>query len=73
MQAIAQNLRAEEPAHPQFTAVNTTLYDLIEAISNEVQPSEDRLVTEIVSDLFDRGLIRLSDSMGKSSKNFSLN
>ena len=73
MQVIAQTLRMEEPAHPQFTAVNTTLYDLIEAISNEVQPSEDRLVTEIVSDLFDRVLIGLSDSMGKSSKNFSFN
>ncbi len=73
MQAIAQTIRTEEPEHLQFTAVNTTLYDLIEAISKEVRPSEDRLVPGIVSDLFDRGLIMLPDSMEKSVTGFSIN
>jgi len=73
MQVIAQTSRTEEPAHLQFTSVNTTLYNLIEAISKEVQPSEDRLVPAIVSDLFNRGLIMLPDSMEKSVTGFSIN
>lgn len=72
MQAIAQTILTEKPAHLQFTTVNTTLYDLIEAISKEVQPSEYRLVPAIVSDLFDRGLIMLPDSMEKSVTGFSI-
>ena len=73
MQSMAQTLRTEEPVHPEFITVHTTLYELIEVISKEVGPAEDRLVPEIVSDLFDRGLIRLTDSMGKLVTDFSLN
>ena len=73
MQSMAQTLRKEEPAHPEFITVNTTLYELIEVISKEVDPVEDRLVTEIVSDLLDRRLIRLPDPMGKLVTDFSLN
>ncbi len=73
MQPMAQILQMEGPAHPEFITVNTTLYELIEVISKEVGPVEDRLVPEIVSDLFDRGLIRLPDSMGKSVTDFFLN
>ena len=73
MQSMAQTLRKEEPAHPEFITVNTTLYELIEVISKEVDPVEDRLVPEIVSDLLDRRLIRLPDPMGKLVTDFSLN
>ncbi len=73
MQPMAQILQMEGPAHPEFITVNTTLYELIEVISKEVGPVEDGLVPEIVSDLFDRGLIRLPDSMGKSVTDFFLN
>jgi len=72
MQLTAQTLRTEEPAHPEFITINTTLYELIEVISKEVDPVEDRLVPEIVSDWFDRGLIKLPDSMGKSFQTFPL-
>jgi len=73
MQAIAQTIRTEKPEHQEFIPVNTTLYELIEAISKEVQPSKDRLVSAIVSDLLDRGLIMLPDSMEKSVTGFSIN
>jgi len=73
MQLTAQTIRTEELEHLQFTAVNTTLDDLIEVIGQEIKPSESGLVSAIVSDMFDRGLIGLSDSMGKAVTNFSLN
>ena len=73
MQPMAQILQMEGPAHPEFITVNTTLYELIEVISKEVDPVEDRLVPAIVSDLFDRGLIMLPDSMEKTVTDFSIN
>jgi len=73
MQAITQNIRTEEPTHPESTTVNTTLYELIEAISKEIDPVEDRLVPVIVSDLLDRGLIMIPDSIEKMDVGFSIN
>lgn len=73
MQSMAQTLRMGEAAYPKFTTLKTSLYVLIEAINEEVELAEDRLVPEIVSDLFDRGLIRLPDSMGRSVTGFSFN
>ena len=73
MQSMAQTLWTEEPAHPEFITINTTLYELIEAISKEIDPVEDRLVPVVVSDLLDRGLIMIPDSMGKSVTGFSIN
>ena len=72
MQAIAQTIRTEKPEHQEFIHVNTTLYELIEAISKEIDPVADQLVPVIVSDLLDRGLIMLPDSMKKSVTGFSL-
>ena len=73
MQATAQTIRTEKPEHPEFITVNTTLYELIEVISKEVDPVEDRLVPAIISELFDRGLIMLPDSMEKTVTGFSIN
>lgn len=73
MQAIAKTIRTKEPVHPEFITINTTLYELIEVISKEVDPVEDRLVPAIVSDLFDRGVIMLPDSMEKTVTGFSIN
>jgi hypothetical protein len=42
--------------------IKTTLYDLIEAINNEVPPEEEALVVAAVIDLFKSGRVRfLSD------------
>jgi len=73
MQATAQTIRTEKPEHPEFITVNTTLYELIGVISKEIDPVEDRLVPAIVSDLLDRGLIMIPDSMEKSVTAFSIN
>ncbi len=44
---------AKEP--PQYA----TLYELIEAVSEQLPPESDRLVALIVCDMLDRGLVRL--------------
>jgi hypothetical protein len=40
------------------TPVNTTLYDLVSAIGDEVPSGEDRLVASIVFHLFENGTAR---------------
>lgn len=73
MQAIAQTIRTKKPEHPELNTVNTTLYELVEAISKEVDPAEDQLIPAIVSDLLDRRLIMPSDSMEESVTSFFIN
>lgn len=73
MQAMAHTFHTVEQAHPGLTTAKTTLYQLIEAISGEVQPGEDWLVVETVLDLIDTGQITLPDSMGESVSCLSLN
>ncbi len=58
MQAMAKAFHTIEPAHSGSTTVRTTLYELIEAIGKEVEPGEDRLVTETVLDLVDTGQVK---------------
>ena len=55
MQSMAGSFRAEEPAHPGLTTMKTTVYELIEAVSEEVQPGEDWLVAGTVLHLFETG------------------
>ena len=63
MQPMTQTLPAMELAHRALNAIATTLYELIEAIGEEVRPGEDRLVTETVLHLFDTGQVKLSEKM----------
>jgi len=63
MQPMTQTLPAMELAHPELNTIATTLYELIEAVSEEVQPGEDRLVTETVLHLFDTGQVKFSEKM----------
>ena len=52
MQQILRSLTKEESLpHLQKNVVNTTLYELIEAINEEVQLEEKRLVSKIVINL----------------------
>jgi len=55
MEALAHDLHRKETIHPELPIVQTNLYDLIEAIHDEVELDEDWLVTEIVFDLIDSG------------------
>ena len=73
MEAIAQSFCAAEPEHSASTTIETTLYELIEAINEQVQPGEDRLVVETVLDLIDTGQITFPGSMRESVSCLSLN
>ena len=66
MEAMAQSFDTVEQALPELTSVKTTLYDLIEAISHQVQPEEDRLVVEAVLDLIDTGQVKFPGSIVES-------
>ena len=66
MHITAQDAKARESAIEIFTTLNTTLYDLINVINEEVIPADDQLVIEIISNLFDRGLIKFTKLMDES-------
>ena len=51
MQPMAKVSVGSDIEWPESNAVQTTLYDLVEAVSEEVGPGEDRLVSEIVLNL----------------------
>ena len=63
MQLMAQTLPAMELTHPELNTITSTLYELIETVSEEVQPGEDRLVNETVLHLFDTGQVKFSEKM----------
>ena len=60
MEALAQDICRDKTAYPQFGAVETTIYEIIEAICNEVEPEEDWLVTEVVLSMVKNSRIRNS-------------
>lgn len=60
---MALNFPAVELAHPGLNTIAATLYELIEAVSEEVQPGEDRLVTETMLHLFDTDQVKFSRKM----------
>jgi hypothetical protein len=47
--------------HPEVSSIHTTLYDLIEAISAEVAPGEDDLVTATLVHLINSGRLKFAD------------
>ncbi len=51
MQRVLKDLTKVSLPHLQKNVVTTTLYELIEAINEEVQPEEKRIVPEIVINL----------------------
>lgn len=51
----AQNLTKDPLMHEDHDRIQTTLYDLIEAVNETVKPNGDRFVTEIVMDLLEAG------------------
>ena len=66
MEATAQSFDTVEQAPRVLTTVKTTLYDLIEAISDQVQPEQDWLVVEAVLDLIDTGRVKIPGSIEES-------
>jgi hypothetical protein len=59
MQAIARIVSPKAPLRQPSTTITTTLYDLVEAIHDEVPrgPRGDKLATEVVVHLLDAGRI----------------
>lgn len=47
----AQDIRSLPDENEEYKHINTTLYKLIEAINEELQPGEEELIVEIVLDL----------------------
>jgi hypothetical protein len=60
MQAAARIVSQKAPYHQPSTTITTTLYNLLEAIQEEVPDGArgDRLATEVVAHLLDSGRIR---------------
>jgi hypothetical protein len=50
-----------EQAHSEVGPIHTTLYDLIEAFSQEVGPGEDHLVTAALVHLINSGAVKFVD------------
>jgi len=59
MRAVAQHLSPGVSQHRPATVITTILYDVVEAVQEEVSPGEEGLVAEVVADLFNAGLIQL--------------
>ena len=61
MKKIFQNNRSWHTLNVSEGREQTSLYDLIEAVSNELEPSEDNLIPEAIQHLFDSGQARFID------------
>jgi len=59
MNAWANTAEAGNLDFPRKRTIRTTLYELIEAIEDEVKPGEEELVTATVLDLMESGKIKL--------------
>jgi hypothetical protein len=61
MSTPAANVLSPTQTHPDRNSTYTTLYDLIEAISEQVAPDEDQLVTATLVHLINSGQVRFAD------------
>jgi hypothetical protein len=58
MNALAQKRGTFGLDSPDASAVRTTLYDLIEAMTDEVEPTEEGFIVAAVLDLTESGKIK---------------
>jgi len=58
MKASSHTLVGVKSRYPKTTRIRTTLYDLIEAISEEIRSKEDGLIAQTVSHLVDTGKLK---------------
>ena len=69
MEAIAETLHTAELEYPGFTTIKSNLYELIEAVGEEVEPGEDQLVAEVVLHLLDTGQVSFLDAASNANEN----
>ena len=60
MQIATQSMPAQVPAYAEPTTIETTLYELVEAISTEVEPGEDDLIIATVVHLLNSGRVKFT-------------
>jgi hypothetical protein len=58
MEATELNIENEFPRTDRKNLIQTTLYDLIEALNEEVTPEDDKLINAVILDLVGSGRIR---------------
>jgi hypothetical protein len=58
MNALAQKSKTFDQSAPETSAVRTTLYDLIEAMAAETEPTDEGLIVAAVLDLTESGKIK---------------
>ena len=68
MAALKNNSISYSEDGGQLTAINTTLYELIEAVILSARPDEDHMTDFIVSHMLDSGHIRLSKRLVESTR-----
>jgi predicted DNA-binding protein len=68
MEPMPHNIIKSEHQNHEKNISMTTLYELLEAIEEEIKPDEDWMVSEIVLNLFNSGKIRFTE---KALKTFS--
>lgn len=56
-------LATEEVKNPGQTTIETTLYDLIETISGEVDPGEDKMIVTTVSRVLNSGRVKFTGEL----------
>lgn len=68
MNALAKNISLDERVRPRSVMIRTTLYDLIEAIGEEVKPEEGGLVVLTLAHMLDSGRCRLRGDLESLSE-----
>jgi uncharacterized protein YbcI len=60
MQQATQSLQVLAQENLEYEYITTTLYELIEAVNEELQPGEEELLGRIVLDLVEDQKIRMT-------------
>lgn len=63
MQLATKNFSPFKIEYSQSTVVKTTLYELIDAISDDLLPGEEKLVGEVVVNMFNTGKIKFTNNV----------
>jgi hypothetical protein len=53
MQRMAQRFNAMTTERPEFERIDTTLWELVETLNEEIRPDEENLLALIVSHMLD--------------------
>ena len=63
MQLTTNNFSPLKRRYPQSIVVRSTLYELIDVISNEVLPGEEKLIGEVVRHMFNTRKVKFTNNV----------